>query len=193
MKRCPGYGREPHLVPTTDFANGRSNRDGLQKRCRTCHSAAMKARRVAVKLMTKVSGETKRCARCVRVGRPPDRPTSDFHSACDTIDGKRNHCKDCVRELRWAAMGIVGMTVERFALMLEQQGGKCSIPSCGNVNAPARIGSTNSVRVLDVDHDHATGTVRGLLCKSCNVALGSTRESVAILRDMIAYLSPAKV
>jgi hypothetical protein len=114
------------------------------------------------------------------MGRDPVRPLSDFHESTDTPDGKRNHCKDCVRELRWKSYGIVGMTVERFAELLEQQDYHCAIPSCS-------VRGTDE-RVLDVDHDHDTGAVRGLLCRNCNTILGKSRESVGILTDLITYL-----
>ena len=44
--------------------------------------------------------------------------------------------------------------------LLEQQGGHCAL--CPN---------TPKTRRLDVDHDHRTMTVRGLLCHRCNRAL----------------------
>jgi hypothetical protein len=39
-----------------------------------------------------------------------------------------------------------------------------------------------------VDHNHETGAVRGLLCKSCNNMLGFCRENVLVLRKAIKYL-----
>lgn len=39
-----------------------------------------------------------------------------------------------------------------------------------------------------VDHDHATGKVRGILCSLCNVLLGCSDESVSSLAKAILYL-----
>lgn len=40
-----------------------------------------------------------------------------------------------------------------------------------------------------VDHDHATGKVRGILCLSCNAGLGAAGHDVAVLRSAIKYLT----
>jgi len=39
-----------------------------------------------------------------------------------------------------------------------------------------------------LDHDHATGKIRGLLCKSCNWGLGQLKDNPATLRRLMAYL-----
>lgn len=67
--------------------------------------------------------------------------------------------------------------------LLEAQGGRCAI-----------CGSMRKYR-LNVDHDHKTGEVRGLLCRLCNGRLlTAARDSVDILEAAIDYLThpPAK-
>lgn len=46
----------------------------------------------------------------------------------------------------------------------------------------------NGHKYLAVDHCHTTGVVRGLLCMSCNTALGQLGDSTELLRRAITYL-----
>jgi len=41
---------------------------------------------------------------------------------------------------------------------------------------------------LHVDHCHATGKIRGILCSSCNQALGLAKDDPELLRKMANYL-----
>lgn len=66
---------------------------------------------------------------------------------------------------------------EYLALMLEQ-GGKCAVCGC----AP------DPERALAIDHDHATGEVRGLLCTRCNLGLGYFGDDPARLLAARDYL-----
>lgn len=45
------------------------------------------------------------------------------------------------------------------------------------------------MRSLDVDHDHATGEVRGLLCNRCNQAIGLLQDDPLIVRSALVYLN----
>jgi Recombination endonuclease VII len=62
-----------------------------------------------------------------------------------------------------------GITEEQYDAMLLAQGNKCAI--CKKDEATC-IGNGEGRRRLAVDHDHATGAVRGLLCTPCNNSLG---------------------
>lgn len=72
----------------------------------------------------------------------------------------------------------------QYGLELEQveemRRGGCAI--CG------RDGGVGRHAQLHVDHDHATGAVRGMLCSECNVGLGKFADSVERLEAAVRYL-----
>ena len=74
------------------------------------------------------------------------------------------------------------VSLATYDAMLEAQGGVCAI--CGD--GPPWTGTHKNT--LAIDHDHATGVVRGLLCACCNLMIGNARDTTAILRNGIAYL-----
>jgi hypothetical protein len=74
-----------------------------------------------------------------------------------------------------------GITEESFYSMLDQQQNRCAI--CGREFDRSREGAAS------VDHDHLTGSVRGLLCKLCNLGLGCFADSSEKLVGAIDYLS----
>lgn len=75
-----------------------------------------------------------------------------------------------------------GLTLEAYAAMLASQGGTCAI--CAS---PEPRGSTG--KTFAVDHDHATGEVRGLLCSKCNTAIGLLRDDPALVSSALQYLT----
>ena len=72
-----------------------------------------------------------------------------------------------------------GLSLEQYNEMLSEQKECCAI--CGRHQSEWKI-------PLCVDHDHTTNEIRGLLCRLCNTALGSFRDSPAVLRKAISYL-----
>lgn len=72
-----------------------------------------------------------------------------------------------------------GLTRDQVNLMMEEKNHKCDI--CGN-KSDHRYGK------LNVDHCHTTGNVRGLLCFSCNVMIGQSKDNVEVLKKAIEYL-----
>lgn len=73
-----------------------------------------------------------------------------------------------------------GMTLEDYQKLLDATGGVCGICLC----SPTEDGQ----RRLVVDHDHATGRVRGLICRSCNLGLGYFKDDLTILLSALKYL-----
>ena len=74
------------------------------------------------------------------------------------------------------------LTFESYNRMLMSQSKTCAIcdESLPVVMIPGRA--------VTIDHDHATGTVRGLLCNNCNLMLGHARDNQDILLNAITYL-----
>lgn len=76
-----------------------------------------------------------------------------------------------------------GLNRGGYAEMAEKQGHKCAI--CGGQENYVIRGKKLS---MAVDHCHASGAVRALLCSGCNRGLGLFRDDPAILRAAAAYL-----
>lgn len=69
------------------------------------------------------------------------------------------------------------MNPGQFERMVKGQDGKCLIckGDWGNL--------------LNVDHNHVTGEIRGLLCYRCNKGIGHFGDDIEILKIAITYLS----
>ena len=68
--------------------------------------------------------------------------------------------------------------------MLEDQEGQCFI-CLSSISFGTRGYSKNSA---NVDHDHKTGKVRGILCGHCNSMLGHSFDNPEVLRRAAEYL-----
>lgn len=71
-----------------------------------------------------------------------------------------------------------GLTLEDYDALVTRQGGGCAI--CGG--QPTRS-------YFDVDHDHYTQQVRGLLCHRCNIAIGTFSDNPDLITKALAYLT----
>jgi hypothetical protein len=72
-----------------------------------------------------------------------------------------------------------GITQEQYDALFAAQGSVCAICKA----------DTPGARGWHTDHCHETGTVRGILCHSCNVGLGHFRDNLASLTRAIEYLT----
>ena len=74
-----------------------------------------------------------------------------------------------------------GLTADEFAAMQKEQNNRC-------IGCEVSFDESKPY----VDHCHRSGTVRGLLCKLCNLALGSAIDSPETLRRLALYLEKYK-
>lgn len=113
----------------------------------------------------------------------------DFYRNKNCPGGRSYWCKQCVKARGFSCSTYskenrkratykyeYGITPERYDELFKQQNGKCAI-------------CKESFDKLDVDHCHKTSIVRGLLCGSCNRALGLFKDDIKRIQEAINYLS----
>jgi hypothetical protein len=135
--------------------------------------------------------ETKKCTGCKKL-----KSKEDFSKRSDRKIGVQAKCKECQgkdAKKRRKKMPEVfknydrkthlkrhyNLSLDEYNLIYEKQLGKCAC--CGKHQHELK-------RALDVDHDHTTGEIRGLLCSRCNTAIGYVEEKKEILEEIILYL-----
>jgi hypothetical protein len=148
--------------------------------------------------------EQKKCGKCQQV-----KPLLEFHVDKSRKLGVTSYCKVCKldyrrkqyaenkprdrdyfkeyyrknpRKAKEYSLKMYGLTLKDFDSMRDKQKHCCAI--CQTHESDLR-------RKLFVDHCHATGKVRGLLCQSCNTMIGNAKDSVLVLQAGIKYLSKA--
>lgn len=126
----------------------------------------------------------KRCPRCGE-----EKPTSEFNRNRSRKDGFAHYCKPCNlawkrehyarTDQRWRLARHLrrhyGMSLEDYDRILDAQGGVCAV-------------CRTTPKTFHVDHSHATGVVRGLLCGGCNTGLGHLRDDPNIAGAAALYL-----
>jgi Recombination endonuclease VII len=83
-----------------------------------------------------------------------------------------------------------GMKLEALEMMLQEQDGCCAIcrkhwTAC----KAAKHARDKNLFLHYVDHDHTRNSVRGLLCNSCNIAIGLFEEDLERFTSAMAYLT----
>jgi hypothetical protein len=165
-----------------EFRRCGKSADGLGPTCRDCHS-----------IPDPNAPPTKVCLDCKL-----ELPSSRFSVNRSIVGGLHTRCRECDRVKRRSRKLAdpekyrqttyenrlrrqYGLEISEFNRLFSEQGGRCAI--CGGTNdtLPNRP-------PLYVDHNHATGQVRSLLCNKCNAVLGMVDEDTNRLMKMVQYL-----
>jgi len=93
---------------------------------------------------------------------------------CHNVRGRKNKELHHGSTRNYHLKRRYGIGVAEFDALLASQGGVCAI--CG------------TLKPEHVDHDHAYGNVRGILCFNCNGGLGQFKDSPDLLQNAIGYL-----
>ncbi|MEU5889381.1 endonuclease VII domain-containing protein [Streptomyces sp. NPDC047461] len=172
LKRCP---RCKEDKPRAAFASNKSMRDGLQVYRRECASAYHQARQVAkgrnVRPRVEVPPGHKYRRTCGEI-----KPHSEWTRNRSASDGLATLCKSC-KAIKGRAGHLkrhYGITEAERDELIASQGGVCCICLAASPE--------------HVDHCHETGRVRGVLCFSCNAALGQFKDRPDVIRRAATYV-----
>ena len=118
----------------------------------------------------------KKCTSCKRF-----LPKEAFGNNRAKKDGLATECYRC--NISVNLLRCYGMTLEEYEERLIKQEGVCAI-----CKLPDGSIKNDKWQPLYVDHNHVTGSIRGLLCHNCNVSLGLFNDDVSLLKNAIVYL-----
>lgn len=92
----------------------------------------------------------------------------------------RRRTRDAVRLVAWARGLMVrfGLTPEEYERIKDYQGGTCAI--CRR--------ATGATKRLAVEHNHATGLIRGVVCGPCNWLLEKLGDDPEAYEHIVTYL-----
>lgn len=124
------------------------------------------------KITDHYKGKPWSCKPCVRAKAKEWRDANP--DKCSSYGKKKHDLHYHTRE-KWRQIEKkYGITQAEYTALLTAQGGHCAI-------CPA-------TEKLVVEHNHATGEVRGIVCRSCNTALGMSGDSPSRLLGLAQYL-----
>ncbi len=147
--------------PLRDFYYNPKGKDGVQSCCKMCLNARSKA-------WAEENRDRRR-----KTNREYKRKLRELYPE-----------REARRQRESKLPSMYGITGDQYNELLIAQDGLCRI--CGKQETKIRHGRTVA---LAVDHCHATGRVRGLLCNKCNRAIGWLGDDPALLIRAAEYLS----
>jgi hypothetical protein len=159
--------------PVSNFHKQAKAKDGLQFRCKQCDKAFHQARYLKDK--EKINQQTKKWKE----------ENKDKAYAAGNEWRKNN--ADKVKKYNRASSlrKNFGIEIEDYEVLLASQNGVCAI--CLEAESYIHKATGKPAR-LAVDHCHANGKVRKLLCKACNNGLGLFRDNPELLLKAADYL-----
>lgn len=170
-----------------EFYKHQGTRDGLDHRCRACIAAISRERRVAdLRDPAKAADRRKygrEAAAKFRAGLTAEQKRAIY---LRNKDVRAAYLKRITAEKKadWRRKTRYGLTPGAYAEMLGRQNGVCAI-----CKQPESITFKGVVQPLSIDHCHATGVVRGLLCRACNSSLGLLNDDPERILALARYIA----
>lgn len=129
-------------------------------------------------------GHEKTCTDCMKKNRA-EKYRANREAILTRVSKYRKGNPDKIKHTKLKQ--TYGISLEKYQEMLREQNGVCAI--CERPEKAIWRGMKTS---LAVDHNHATGECRGLLCQKCNRALGLLEENRHSVERLLAYIAKYK-
>lgn len=165
--RCKQHKTKDHFRPVKD------NPYGFHSRCIQCDNNRRREKVVRV---------SSACAVCGATFMVPQNNSTRKKKLCGSSECAREYARRFAREK--LMRDVYRITEDDYQRMFREQSGKCAICDTTNPGHPSRVKSDR----MCVDHDHATGRVRALLCVPCNAGLGLFGDNTERMAAAVRYL-----
>lgn len=193
--------------PWAEFSSAAHGLNGHNSECRGCHAArrpepqaqALTCRQCGAEFPNQVrrGPDRKYCSPVCKTAWWREQRGKERQSAplrpCNKCGAPVPHktglavCKECRVDDRSSTYrravhikSLYGITEAEYDRLLAQQRHRCAI--C-KAETPGSRGEWR------VDHDHATGQVRGLLCNNCNSGIGYLKDDPDVLAAAARYVA----
>lgn len=104
-------------------------------------------------------------------------------------DNNKNKNLNAYKKHYYVGKGRIKLSIEHYNLMLSIQNDVCAICKKAETCINTKKRSVEVIKRLAIDHKHdETQKIRGLLCQTCNIGLGSFKDSIEYLQSAIDYL-----
>lgn len=170
LKKCKTCHK---LLPLSEYHKDPKSKDRLFYSCKACYNIYRKNVR---KNNPKSEEEKKEYNRKNRIYYANNRERKAYTS--------KKRKEEYPRDYRNRAYKLkYGIDIDTYDEMLKKQNESCAI---------CKIHQSQLNYLLVVDHCHTTNKIRGLLCRKCNVAIGSFKDNIEVIMSAIYYLEKSK-
>jgi hypothetical protein len=161
---------------------------GGRRQCAACNAAGReqhKAKASAKRERDRARYAERRaaglCTECsgTLLSAVPGQVRCEKHRESQRLRSKRHAAADPIRRKSASLKNKFGITYADKMAMLAAQGGRC---------AGCKSETPQHARGWAVDHCHATGKIRGILCQPCNIILGMAKDKPLTLERLSRYL-----
>lgn len=137
-------------------------------------------------------GQCRACKYLAKRGyekRNPERVNAAARKRRQALDGEvvrekaRDYYRNNPEKYRAYNLARYGITPAEYDRLLASQGGVCAC--CG-------AAANRDGKRLFVDHDHETGTIRGIICINCNRGIAAMGDDIEGVKRALEYLKRAQ-